>query len=119
MTKMRMNLKLTPDNARRLDKLAELTGLDIVTLINLLLEAPLEQMIDEGDSNYLRRVLYQLRFATKEAAAEVITRYEDFCTTISAGCYYASAAPMRDFSDGSWRLSFRSGQYQDQSARYE
>jgi hypothetical protein len=114
-----MNFNPTPDNARRLTKLAELTGLDSATLINLLLEAPLEQMIDEGDSDYLRSVLYQLRFPTKEAAAEVISRYEDFCTTIGACCYQASAAPMRDFCDGSWRLSFRSKNPEDAGARYE
>jgi hypothetical protein len=114
-----MKLELTPDNARRLDKLAELTGLDSATLINFLLEAPLEQMIDEGDSDYLRSVLYQLRFATKEAAAEVITRYEDFCTKVGACYYRASAAPMRDFCDGSWRLSFRSEHPHDAGACYE
>jgi hypothetical protein len=68
---------------------------------------------------HLRSLLYQLRFATKEAAAEVITRYEDFCTTVGSRCYQASAAPMRDFGDGSWRLSFRAEHPENARARYE
>src|SRR5271157_100805 len=101
------NLTFTPEPkiADRLEKLCEITSLDLDTVLNTLLNSPLAQIIKDGDTGYLQCLFFEgYEFDSKEDALKDIAGYDAFVAELkTAGdrCYHDVAAPART-QDGHW-----------------
>jgi len=73
-------------------------------LVNVLLDWPLTQIVDDHDSGLLQPVL---QYDTKEEALNVIARYESFVSEDGSGVYHSDAKPART-REGNWRILFKS-----------
>ena len=68
-----------PKIAARLKKLCEITNLDFDTLLNTLLDSPLEQIVGDGDTGYLQCLFFEgYEFDSKKDALKDIAGYDEF-----------------------------------------
>jgi hypothetical protein len=96
-----------PDVAERLEKLCQAASLEVNEAINILLDSPLEQIIEQRDSCLLQCCIHPFVYDTKEEALSVIAGYKRFVSEDDSRCYRSGAKPART-SDGHWEILFKS-----------
>jgi hypothetical protein len=105
---MTTTFDLEPELAEHLEKLCWITNLGAGELINLILEPPLSQIIEDHDTYLLQGFIHPLVFDTKEEALDIIARYEHFDSEDEdSGVYRYDVAPART-RDGHWEIKFKS-----------
>ena len=67
-----------PDIAERLEKLCQTANLEVNEAIKILLDSPLEQIIEARDSSLLQCCIHPVVYDTKEEALKTIAGYERF-----------------------------------------
>jgi hypothetical protein len=108
-----------PDIARRLEKLCQAASLEPNEAINILLDSPLEQIIEHRDSGLLRPFFQAVEFDTKEEALAEIAGYERFVSEDEGFHYSDDAKPART-RNGRWEILFKSTHPWDaEEARYQ
>jgi hypothetical protein len=96
-----------PDVADHLEKLSQVTSVEISDLINILIGSLLSQIIEDHDTGLLQDFIHPLIFGTKEEALDIIARYESFVSEDESSCYHPDAKPART-RDGHWEILFKS-----------
>jgi hypothetical protein len=112
---MTITFDAEPDVADHLEKLSRITNLGLNELINLLLESPLRQIIEDKDSDFLQCCIQPFVYDTKEEALAVIAGYERFVSEDEDACYHSDAKPART-RDGHWEILFKSSHPWDEGA---
>ncbi len=108
-----------PEIADRLEKLCQAASLKISQAINILIDSPLELIIDHKDSYLLQCCIHPFLHDTEEEALAVIAGYERFVSEDESSCYHSEAKPRRT-SEGHWEIVFKSTHPWDaDEARYE
>jgi hypothetical protein len=109
-----------PDISERLEKLCQAANLGVNEAINILLDSPLEQIIEHRDSGLLRPFFQSVEFDTKEEALAAIAGYERFISEDEGFDYSDDAKPART-RDGHWEIKFKSTHPWDEAegARYQ
>jgi hypothetical protein len=107
-----------PEIADRLEKLCQVASLKVGEVINILLDSPLEQIIERRDSSLLQCCIHPFVYDTKEEALETIAGYERFISESDDCCYDHDAKPART-RDGHWRILFKSIDPNEEGARYQ
>lgn len=115
-----MSIQFTPEPeiAERLEKLCQVAKLEASEIINILLDSPLEQIIEARDSSLLRCCIHPFVYDTKEEALAVIAGYERFISESDNCCYDHDAKPAQT-RDGQWRILFRSTHPDEEGAIYQ
>jgi hypothetical protein len=106
-----------PEIADRLEKLCQAANLEVNDAINILLDSPLDQIIEQRDSSLLQCCIHPFVYGSKEEALETITRYKRFFSESDDCCYDHDAKPART-QDGAWRILFRNTDPDDEGAIY-
>ena len=107
-----------PDIAQRLKKLCQVTNLEASEAINILLDSPLEQIVEGRDSSLLQSCIRPFVYDTKEQELETIAAYERFISEADDGCYDHDAKPART-RGGHWQILFKSTIPDEQPAIYQ
>jgi len=115
---MTITFDAEPDVADHLEKLCQAASLDVGEAINILLDSPLEQIIEGRDSSLLQCCIHPFVYGTKEEALAVIDGYERFISESDNCCYDHDAKPART-RDGQWRILFRSTHPDEEGAIYQ
>jgi hypothetical protein len=93
-----------------LAKLSQITQLPVENLINALLASPLKQIVEGGDTGFLRSCIDPFQYNDKEDALAVIDGYNRFVAELKAAgskAHYDQAVPSRT-RDGHWEIIFQS-----------
>jgi hypothetical protein len=117
-TKTPLIFEPNSENSERLEKLCQVTNLGVTELVNVLLDWPLTQIVDQHDSGLLQPVIQSFEYDTKEEALEIIARYERFISEDEPNIYHPDAKPART-RDGHWEIKFKSTHPSDEGARYQ
>jgi hypothetical protein len=116
---MTITFDAEPDVADHLEKLSQVTSVEISDLINILIGSLLSQIIDHHDTGLLQDFIHPLLFDNKEEALAIIANYERFVSEDESGCHHPDAKPRRT-RDGDWEIVFRSTHPWDaEEARYQ
>lgn len=116
---MTTTFDLEPRIAEHLEKLSQVTSVEISELINILIGWQLRQIIEHHDTGLLEMFIHPLVFDTKEEALDIIARYESFVSEDVSGCYHPDAKPRRT-RGGDWEVVFKSTHPWDEGeARYQ
>lgn len=113
---MKITFSPEPEVAARLEKLCQVTNLELDELLNTILDSPLRQIIEDGDTGLLQAFIKPYRYLDKEDALAVIQNYERFVAELKASgdtCFDDDAKPART-SDGYWRVLFKSTHPEEQ-----
>jgi hypothetical protein len=111
-------LTLNPRSQTAWKNFARAASLDVGQAINILLDSPLEQIIETRDSSSLQCCIHPFVYDTKEEALAVIAGYERFISESDGCCYDHDAKPART-RDGHWRILFKSIDPNEEGARYQ
>jgi hypothetical protein len=116
---MTITFDAEPDLANHLEKLSQVTSVEISELINILIGSLLRQITEGHDTGLLQDFIHPLLFDTKEEALDIIARYERFVSEDDSGCYHPDAKPRRT-REGDWEVVFKSTHPWDaDEARYQ
>lgn len=88
-----------PEIADRLEKLCQVANFEASVAINILLDSPLEQIIEQRDSSLLRICIHPFVYDTKEQALETIGGYERFVAE-TEGYHYDHDAKLARTREG-------------------
>ncbi len=106
-----------PEIAERLEKLCQVASLKANEVINILLDSPLEQIIEYRDSSQFQCCIQPFLYDTKEEALSAIAGYERFNSENDHFVYCDDAKPART-RDGHWEILFKSTDPDDDGAIY-
>jgi hypothetical protein len=115
---MKISFNAEPEIAARIEKLRQITNLDLDQVINRLLSDNTEQIVDDGDTDGIQWLLSPYSFDRKEAALEAVRGYDAFIAELKAGgdrCYHDQAKAIR--KNGKWEIMFKSTDPRDVKAK--
>ena len=88
-----------------LEKLYQLTGLNLDDVLDELLRPVLIQIFEGGDSDLLGDLFQRHEFDDQNHALAAIGRYEAFCQKFEQG--YHAPAKLRRTPEGKWQILFK------------